>query len=206
MKKILLSIALAAVSAFAVSAPRTHDGFFLNATMGLGFSSFTEEVPDVKAKLTCEGVAYEGTFKIGGAVAQNFILHGTIGVDILFSDLEASSRYGDNAKLKHDGFNIVMIGGGFTYYFLPQDNFYASASIGATDYSITIDGNDFSFTDLDAGLGFNITLGKEWWMNNELGLGVAFSYTHNSANGKASGYKIEASSNTFALVATLTFN
>jgi hypothetical protein len=55
-------------------------------------------------------------------------------------------------------------------------------------------------------LGFNITLGKEWWMNNELGLGVAFSYTHNSANGKASGYKIEASSNTFALVATLTFN
>lgn len=205
MKKILLIFAIAASYAFAISAPRTHDGFFLNATMGLGFSSFTEEVSGANAKLTCEGIAYETNLKIGGAVVQNFILHATFGIDILFSDLKASSRY-ESATLKHDGFNIIMIGAGFTYYFLPQDNFYASASIGATDYSITIGGNDFSFTDLDAGLGFNITLGKEWWMNNELGLGIAFSYTHNSANGKARDYKIEASNNTFALVASLTFN
>ena len=205
MKNILLIFAIAASYAFAISAPRTHDGFFLNATMGLGYSSFTEEVSGVRAKLTCEGIAYDTGLKIGGAITPNFILHGTIGVDILFSDLKASSGY-EKATLKHDGFNIVMIGAGFTYYFLPQDNIYASASIGATDYSITINGDDLSFTDLDAGLGFNITLGKEWWMNSELGLGIAFSYTHNSANGKVRDYKIEASNNTFALVASLTFN
>ena len=207
MKKILLSIALAAVSAFAVSAPRTHDGFFLNATMGFGYSNFSDELEKGLATVECKGFSYEGTFKIGGAVVQNVILHATIGLDVLFADLKGKEKgYGETASLSHDGFNIFMLGGGLTYYFPGATNAYISASVGATDFSITVKGHDYDILDIDSGLGFNITIGKEWWMNNELGLGVAFSFNHNSSDGKYRNVKYEASTNTFALVATLTFN
>ncbi|SIO38070.1 hypothetical protein [Fibrobacter sp. UWB11] len=207
MKKFLLSIALAAVSAFAISAPKTHDGFFLNGTMGFGYSGFEEEVEKGLATLECKGFAYEGSFKIGGAVTQNVILHATIGLNVLFPDLEGKERgYSGSQKIAHDGFNIFMLGGGLTYFFPSESNIYVSASVGLTDISITFDGNDYDLTDLDNGIGFNITVGKEWWMNDELGLGVALSYTHNSADGNVKKYKVEASSNTFAIVASLTFN
>ena len=207
MKKILLSIALAAICAFATSAPKTHDGFFLNATMGLGYSSFKEDVAKGMATLECKGLAYEGTFKLGGAVTQNFILHATVSLNVLFPDLEGKERgYAETQKIPHDGFNMFMLGAGFTYFFPVEENIYMSASVGMTDVSITFNGNDYDLTDLDTGIGFNITVGKEWWMNSELGFGIALSYTHNSADGNVKRYKVEASSNTIAFVASLTFN
>ena len=206
MKKILLSIALAAISAFATSAPKTHDGFFLNATMGFGHSDFSDEIEKGYRTVDCSGFSYEGSLKIGGAVTQNVILHATINLDILFADLEGKERSRDKETLKHDGFNIFMLGGGLTYFFPGETNTYISASAGATDFSITFNGHDYDILDIDAGFGFNITIGKEWWMNNELGLGVAFSYNHNSSDGSYRGAKYEASTNTFSLVASLTFN
>ena len=206
MKKILLSIALAAISAFATSAPKTHDGFFLNGTMGFGYSNFNDDIAKGASTVECKGASYEGSLKIGGAVATNVILHATIGLDVLFSDLEGKSEYGRKQSLSHDGFNIFMLGGGLTYYFPGESNAYISASAGVTDVSITINGYDFQFLNLDAGFGFNITVGKEWWLNNELGLGIAFSYNHNSASGEFDNEKNEATTNTFSLVASLTFN
>ncbi len=207
MKKFLLSIALAAVCAFAASAPKTHDGFFLNGTMGFGYASFNDDIAKGSAELTCEGFAYEGSFKIGGAVATNVILHATFGLNVLFSDLEGKEKgYSEKESLEHDGFNIFMLGGGLTYFFPGESNAYISASAGITDVSITINGHDYEFLNLDAGFGFNITVGKEWWMNDELGLGVAFSFNHNSADGSYKYAKNEASTNTFSLVASLTFN
>jgi hypothetical protein len=43
-------------------------------------------------------------------------------------------------------------------------------------------------------------------MNDELGLGIAFSFNHNSADGEYKSEKNEATTNTFSLVASLTFN
>ena len=205
MKKILLSIALAAISAFAVSAPKTHDGFFLNATMGAGYSSFEDKIEGGLGKMTCDGGAFEASFKLGGTIAQNLILHATFSGDVLYSDLKLKSGYVDE-KLAHDGFNMLMLGAGLTYYLPIQENVYVSASFGVTDISITLNSNEYNFDNLDAGFGFNISAGKEWWINNELGLGIALSYTHHSADGNYRGEKNEASSNSFALVASLTFN
>lgn len=206
MKKFLLSIALAAVYAFAVSAPKTHDGFFLNGTMGFGYASFNDDIAKGSVEITCEGFAYEGSLKIGGAVAQNVILHATLGLNILFSDLEEKEKgYSEKETAEHDGFNIFMLGGGLTYFFPGETNAYISASAGITDFSITFNGRDYDLN-IDAGFGFNITVGKEWWVNNELGLGVAFSYNHSSTDGSYRYAKYEVSTNTFSLVASLTFN
>ena len=207
MKKILLSIALAAISAFAVSAPKTHDGFFLNGTMGFGYASFNDDIAKGYATIECKGFSYEGSLKIGGAVATNIILHATFGLNVLFPDLEYEEK-GEPEKetAKHDGFNIFMLGGGLTYYFPGDANAYISASAGLTDVSITINGHDYDILNLDPGFGFNITVGKEWWVHDELGLGVAFSYNHSSADGEYKRAKNEATTNSFSLVATLTFN
>jgi hypothetical protein len=205
MKKILLTIALVAVSAFAISAPKTHDGFFLNATMGLGYSSFNDDIDKGAGKMTCNGGAFIGSFKLGGAIIPNIILHATFSGSSIFSELKLKSSYVEQ-KLEHDGFNMLMLGAGLTYYIYPEENVYASASFGITDVSISFNNQDYEFDNLDAGFGFNITIGKEWWMNDELGLGIAFSYEHHSADGEYHGEKNEASSNSFSLVATLTFN
>ncbi len=37
MKKFILALAALATSALAASQPRTHDGFFLNLTLGLSY-------------------------------------------------------------------------------------------------------------------------------------------------------------------------
>ena len=101
---------------------------------------------------------------------------------------------------------MLMLGGGLTYYVVPEQNIYASASFGITDISISLNSNSYNFDNLDAGFGFNISVGKEWWMNDENALGVAFSFSHHSADGNYRGEKNEASSNSFSIVASYTFN
>ena len=205
MKKILLSIALAAICAFAASAPKTHDGFFLNATMGAGYSSFEDKIEGGLGKITCDGGAFEASFKLGGTIYPNLILHFTFIGNAIYSDLEFKAGR-DEESLEHDGFNMLMLGGGLTYYVVPEQNIYASASFGVTDISISLNSNSYNFDNLDAGFGFNITVGKEWWLNDENALGVAFSFSHHPAHGNHHGEKNEASSNSFSIVASYTFN
>lgn len=77
--------------------------------------------------------------------------------------------------VSNDGLNIFVIGGGLTYYF--PENFFASASVGASDISVSINGTDYVST-LDAGFAFNLSVGKEWWVGNQIGIGIEFAYTH----------------------------
>ena len=61
-------------------------------------------------------------------------------------------------------------------------------------------------SDYDSDLSFNISAGKEWWVNNELGVGVALSFNHSSAKSKLFDYEGKASFNSLSVVATVTFN
>ena len=72
--------------------------------------------------------------------------------------------------------------------------------------SVTFGNQSADFLNLDSGFGIIATIGKEWWIHEELGLGIAFSYTYTSAEGEYDNEKNEATTNMFSLSVTFTFN
>lgn len=207
MKKILLSIALAAISAFAVSAPKTHDGFFLNGTLGLGYGNYVNEFKNEGVKIESKGAQATSGFKIGGAIIPNLILHATISANSIVTDIKATNNEGERATipLENQAYKIAILGAGITYY-LPSDlNIYLSASAGVAAYSeFCFFGNIIS--NHESNFSMNLSAGKEWWVNNELGVGVALSYNYSSAKTEFFEYKGKASFHSFSVVASLTFN
>ena len=65
-----------------------------------------------------------------------------------------------------------LLGLGLTYYFMPI-NPYLTAVLGAGWLTLDIDGDDVDTRGTDAGFGFNFDVGKEWWVSDNWGLGLA---------------------------------
>ena len=76
MKKIFMAIL--ATAAMAMAESHTHDGFFLNLALGLGYQSFTYDANKAIFDLESNGVSTELDVKIGGRIFTNTILHATI--------------------------------------------------------------------------------------------------------------------------------
>ncbi len=207
MKKILLSIALAAVCAFAVSAPKTHDGFFLNGTAGFGYGNYLNEFKTDGVKLESKGFQITSGLKIGGAIIPNLILHATLKANSIIADISVSNNAGEsvNIPLNNEAYKVVLFGAGVTYYLPSELNIFLSASAGIASYTEFCTLGE-SISKHDEGFSFNLSVGKEWWVNDELGLGVAFSFNHSSTNSDFLNYKGDVSFNSLSIEATLTFN
>lgn len=206
MKKLFALIAFAASLSFAVSAPFTHDGFFFSVTSGLGYGTFNDDIDNGYAQIESNGLQAEASIKIGGAIVNGLIIHATFAMNQLYSDLEATSKTGRDDRLSHDGFDILLMGGGATFYIPGGSNVFLGASAGVTTYSVTFGNQSADFLNLDSGFGVIATIGKEWWIHEELGLGIAFSYTYTSAEGEYKSEQNEATTNMFSLSVTFTFN
>lgn len=207
MKKIFLCLVLAIGFAFAKSAPKTHDGFFLSGIAGFGYGNFTNEFSANGVKMESKGLQLETGFKIGAAIIPNLILHGTIDANAVLTDIDFSNKDGDKSTLDigSQSFRVLIYGVGITYYIPGGLNMFVSASLGLAEFTdLCVFGKIIS--DYDSDLSFNITAGKEWWVNNELGVGVALSFNHSSAKSKLFDYEGKASFNSLSVVATVTFN
>ena len=201
MKKFIL--ALLATAAMAMAESHTHDGFFLNLALGFGYQSFEydgkEPLPDLEAK----GLSSEFDVKLGGRVAPNTLLHATIAGVACGEDLKISS---DNESHSISGKTESMsfLGIGVTYY-LPINVFF-SGSIGFASFNL----QDSSDKDGDIegsteeGLGFQVAVGKEWWVSDNWGLGLAAAFTYGSAEDK--GDVGEASAYGINIMFSATFN
>lgn len=207
MKKFLALIATAAALCFAESAPQTHDGFFMNWTLGLGFQSFDyvasdNDNYDMKAK----GLSAETDFLIGGRIMENTLLHASFIIVKNTNDIERYTKSGrkyDESEGISEQMNLFGIGA--TYY-LPSNVFF-TASLGLTWFSIEIDNCSGSYCtagSTDTGFGFQVGAGKEWWVAPEWGLGAKLAFTYGSAKdqddaGDASAFGVN-------LMFTITYN
>jgi hypothetical protein len=184
-KIILVSmmLLLAASTAYAGGSPRAHDGGFL-LRMSLGFGtqntsrSLTVEeaaffnVPGGDIELS--GAASDFTITLGGIVKENLALHGTIFSAVMTDpDIEIAGLGSDTV----DGtMGIIGYGGGLTYWFMPA-NVFMSASFGLG--RLRADNDYFDFYS-DWGFAMEATVGKDWFVSNRWGLGVAGGFTfHN---------------------------
>jgi len=186
------------IGASAVMAnPRAHDGgFFLRLSAGGGVASTSIESGSDKVELS--GSAGDMNFAIGAIVSPNLALHGTL-FGWLVSDPDFTVTGVGTIPVTGD-LDLSAVGGGLTYYFMPT-NLYLSASLG---YGKLTGKGGFLSGETDSGMVVDMTLGKEWWVGNSWGLGVAGGFIYHSV--PQPGLDVNWSGTSFAIRFSATHN
>ena len=176
---LVLSTLVFAGPAYAGGQPREHDGFFMRLSMGGGSGNANIEEAGNKAEL--KGGAGDMNLAFGGMVSKNLALHGTIwgwGVQDPDASLTIPGLGSGSGTL--NGFLAMSaIGPGVTYYLMPA-NVYFSGSVGVGNLT----GSDEIDGSTDTGFALDATVGKEWWVGPNWGLGLAGDFTYLTAKDK----------------------
>jgi hypothetical protein len=167
-----LALALPVLAA-AQNAPRAHDGgFFMRLAIGAGPAA--TELEEGGERLKFSGTAGDVNIALGAIVGENLALHGTLaGWSISKPELEVT---GLGSGTIDGDLTMAMFGVGLTYYFAPS-NVYLSGSIGLASLTYEVDRVSF---DTDNGMALELALGKEWWVGNRWGLGLAAAVNYHS--------------------------
>ncbi|MBO4435825.1 MAG: hypothetical protein J5791_02945 [Fibrobacter sp.] len=184
MKKFILALGVLASTALAISQPHTHDGFFLNLTLGMSFQNFGYEYHATRYEgmtIDGDGVSLDADTKIGGCVAPNVALHLTITEVQNLTDLELKDGTRTVATTSQTE-SLLLLGFGVTYYFL--DNIFFTGTFGLSMFTIEESRNSNAGGSSEAGIGFQVGVGKEWWAGDEWGMGVMGTFTYGSADDK----------------------
>lgn len=201
MRKLLLAAGLLALStgvARAGPAPRMHDGLFLQVDGGFGV--FSTEADDIDAKL--DGGAGQFSFALGGSVTENLVIAGQLW---LTTASEPDSDVGGLQGSFDGSVNLVGVGPNITYYFMPI-NVFLSATPSIT--RVTIDGAGDADGSTEAGFGLRLAVGKEWFLGENVGLGLNAQYAFASNKDKDDGSGVQPtwSSRWYGLAMSLTFH
>jgi hypothetical protein len=177
---------------------QTHDGFFIRLAPGIGASSITEEFGNDEAEF--DGASTLFNFAIGGAIAENLILQLDVsGLNI--SDPDVTINGQDIGSLNGD-VSTSLVGIGLTYYF--PTNFYLTGAIGVASSEIETNGQ---IGETDNGYGINLMIGKEWWVSDNWGLGVAGQLLYTSCPDKpVNGVEGDVNTTSVGLLFSATYN
>jgi hypothetical protein len=161
----------------AVCAERDHEeGFFLRLGVGGGPAGSEIKVGSEKIKLDGTGVDLE--VAIGGIIVPNLAVHGTIfGWLITDPDAEIDLSGIPPASGTLDGdFSLNSVGVGLTYYVMPI-NLYLTGTLGFGQLSLDLGSIS---GDSDTGFSMEAAVGKEWFVSNRWGIGVAVGIIYHS--------------------------
>jgi hypothetical protein len=198
---VVVACAVAASALFCEKASAesyVHDGFFFRAAPGFGWNTTSSEPGGKKTELS--GVSGLFNLAIGGAVAQDLILH-----------LDLSGVSTSDPKVKINGTEQVsnvssstttLAAIGLTYYF--PSNMYVTGAAGIAKSKAKAGGIEGS---TDDGYGVNAMVGKEWWVSDNWGIGVAgqFLYT-NCPDRDINGFSSDVKSTSFGVLFSATYN
>jgi hypothetical protein len=139
----------------------SHDGFFLRLNLGPAFATVWR--PDYQ----WNGLGLGLNISVGGSVIQNLAIHADFRGTLIGNPTQRSR----GRKTDFDA-DIVFesMGVGATYYLMPA-NVYAS--LGAGVGVLAFEDDSGASKDTSAGLTVSGTIGKEWWVGSDWGLGIA---------------------------------
>jgi hypothetical protein len=151
---------------------RTHDGFYLNVSLGPGWLWARSHRQDPLGETPVTEWSGRGTrlaLSAGIAFAGRLIVFGQ------FSETQVRAPAGETylASVEWNGF-----GPGLRYYLMPANVFLAGAFLFSwlaryPDFS----SRGFSHTVSGRGSTGSLSVGKEWWVLGDLGIGVAGEFT-----------------------------
>ena len=104
---------------------------------------------------------------IGGAVMENLILAGHIYSAVTVNPTVTVN--GVSHETTNTDASMTAIGPELDYYFMPL-NLYLSGTVAITKQSVRVNGIR---ADTDTGFGAQFAVGKEWWVSDHWGLGLA---------------------------------
>lgn len=177
-----------------------HDGFYLRLTTGGGSTTSIEE--SELGELSFSGISGNTTLGIGYAVVENLIIN----LDIFASAVTDPTveidgeDYGEaDAEVR-----ITNIGIGATYYIMPT-NIYLAGSIALASGSIK---SGRVSIESDTGYGINVAIGKEWWVSDNWGIGVAGQLFHTVLPDEdlITGEVLDFKTTSIAILFSATFN
>lgn len=141
-----------------------HDGFYLRFFLGLGYTSMELEDAD----LTVSGAGGAFGIAAGVAVSENFIIFAEIFDDIAVNpEVEMG---GSSLDTEDVSAGVVAIGLGAAYYIQPS-NMYVSGTLSMGQLTVQQDGEEVGESEFGPGL--SLMVGKEWWVSDNWGLGLA---------------------------------
>jgi hypothetical protein len=117
----------------------------------------------------------------GGAIRDNLILFGEVVVNSATNpDVELGGVAA--GTIQDASVSVGGLGGGLAYYIMPA-NVYLSGALVITE--LTFDDSTSNNNSTDPGLGIDLTVGKEWFVSDNWGLGVALQFMAASMRDKA---------------------
>lgn len=149
----------------------THDGFFLRMNPGIGFLSAKYSYGGSETTISGGGLAL--SFALGGAITPNLVIYGEF---LSTSALDPTTKDGTGSSTWNGSVGLFGFGPGIAYYLEPA-NLYFSGTLAfsqvtrSTDHSTSDSSDTTDLTDMGVGLG--LTVGKEWWVSQNWGLGFA---------------------------------
>lgn len=198
-----------------------HDGFFLRTFLGFEQTNYTQKEFgyyvtadwDIKSyDLKISGLGMEFRVQIGSSILDNLILHGDVGgIFVLKPSLEPSVNLQSlSFKSKNSSLIISDLGGGVTYYFMPQ-NIYLSVSVMFSASFIKYEmPYNYGVKKIEntLGPGLFLSVGKEWWVSESWGIGVSLLGSYRSMKHKEneSKYGQDISTYSFGVAFSSTLN
>jgi YD repeat-containing protein len=152
-----------------------HDAFYLRLALGPSLlrASWKMGTSDWSIK----GIGPAVVMAVGGSLAPNLIVYGELTAN--FANDPTRNVNGVSTTLNDYQVILAGIGPGATYYLVPA-NVYFSATLAFSKLSSRYNGpsgSEGSGTELvlfsDMGIGGAFTMGKEWWVSTNWGVGVA---------------------------------
>lgn len=157
---------------------RSHDGLYLNASLGPGWLWATSHRQDPLGETPATDWSGRGsavTLSAGFTLARRLVVFGA------FSETQVRAPGGEAylASLEWQGF-----GPGLRHYLMPANVFVGGAFLFSRlalypDFS----SRGFSHTITNWGGTGSLSLGKEWWVLGEVGVGVAAEFTYGKLPG-----------------------
>jgi len=144
-------------SAPVASTAHRHLGFFFRADVGVGY--VTSPNKNSEGPPPISGVSVPLGLAVGGAVAENWILAGEV-----WGGFTPKTVDGVSQTLFVYGYSLAVV-----HYFMPA-NVYLSLAPGVA--RITIERGNLSVSS-NYGPGLKFAVGKEWWVGDHWGLGIA---------------------------------
>lgn len=178
-----------------------HDGFFLRAQLGFGGGDTVIE-DYAGDDLETSGTATTFTLQIGYAIFDNFILFFENGASVMPGSKLTHPLAITEAQKKND-VTISTFGLGVSWYWMPYNIYIAPVlSLSVTKYDgAMLEG------DSRGGSGLSLSIGKEWWVSDNWGLGVAlFIFGGGDTVKDQDGVKYDMSSSVIGIMFTATYN
>ena len=158
----------------------THDGFYLRIHAGLGYLRASESY-DIGTTDSYSGFGPTLNAALGRAIVGNLILYGEFVLTTVSGAAWTQNGGSPPGRDSTRDLTLFGFGPGIAYYFAPI-NLYVSGTLTFAKLWFLDDNNTDSPPppDTEFGIGGSFTVGKEWWVSRDWGIGVAGQFDYAS--------------------------